>query len=84
MWKWTHNNPRYFSKYHHNYCCGKWNTSIEKGFPPFPPPHLGQVDILIIRDDFQTLVDIVILDPIRMNMKFHALSMTMHAMMVAT
>jgi hypothetical protein len=40
MWEWTHNNPWYSSKYCHNYCCGKWNTSIDKGFPPFPPPHL--------------------------------------------
>ncbi len=36
MWEWTRNNPKYSSKYRHNYYCRKWNTYRER-FPTFFP-----------------------------------------------
>jgi hypothetical protein len=38
--KWMYNNPRYTLRYYCNWCFVEWNTCLEGGFPPFPPPHL--------------------------------------------
>jgi hypothetical protein len=39
LWEWMYNNPWHISRYHCNYCFGKWSTCLERGLPPFPLPH---------------------------------------------
>ncbi len=38
--EWMHSNPWYVLKYHYSYRVEKWSSHIEKGFSPFPPPHM--------------------------------------------
>jgi hypothetical protein len=54
--------PTIFLKYCHNYCFGEWNTHTKKSFQPFALPYS------MTRDDFWTLVNVVIFDSTRPNM----------------
>ncbi len=64
MREWVHCNPWYVSRYPCNYCIEKWSPHTKRGFSPFPPPHTKtQVDVVITRDNFRTLADVVIVDP---------------------
>jgi len=76
---WTHYSPWYFLAYCCNYCFGELNTCIEKGFPPFPPPHSTSNRYTYHE---RTLANVIIIDPTCPNMVQHAFSMTMHATIV--
>ncbi len=39
VWEWMQCSSWYSLRNRRNYCFGKWNTCIEKGFKPFSPPH---------------------------------------------
>ncbi len=68
LWEWAFSSPWHSSKYYYSYCFGKQNTCSKGGFPPFPSPHPMTIDILITKNDFHTLMDLVIANPTRTNM----------------
>ncbi len=61
MWEWMFYNSRYFSWYYCNYCFEKWNS--KKGSHLFLGHTWWQVDILIMKNNFWTLTNLVIVDP---------------------
>ncbi len=78
--KWMYNNPQHILRYCCNYCFGEWSTCSEGGLPPCPHHTWQQMDTLITKDCFQTLMDIVIVDLTCTNMVQQALMTTTHAM----
>jgi len=60
--EWTYSSPWHLLRYCCSYYFGDWNTSLAKGFPPLPSP--WQMDILISRNIFWTLRNVVIVNPI--------------------
>jgi len=79
MREWVHCNPWYVSRYPCNYCIEKWSPHTKRGFSPFPPPHTKtQVDIVITRNNFRTLADVVIVDSTHPNLVQCASTTTMH------
>jgi hypothetical protein len=66
--EWMYNNPRYTSEYYHNYFF-KSGTHVQKEVSHIFLHHIQwQMDILIIRHDFQTLMDVIIINLICINM----------------
>jgi hypothetical protein len=64
--EWTYNNPQCILEYYCNCCFEEWSTcSIVSHLLPC---HTQQrMDILITKDDFWTLMNIIIVDPIHTN-----------------
>jgi len=62
MWECTFYNSRYFSWYCCNYCFEKWNSK-KKISHLFLCHTWWQVDILITKNNFWTLTNLVIVDP---------------------
>jgi hypothetical protein len=59
-------------------------THVEKNVSHLFPHHTQkQVDIVITKDDFQTLVDIVIVNQIRIDLVQRALTMIVHVTTIA-
>jgi hypothetical protein len=58
--KCTHYSPWYSLGYRHNYYFGKWNTHTKRDFPPLYCHIQWWVDILITRNGFRTLINVVI------------------------
>ncbi len=79
-----HCSPWYALRYHYNYHVGEWSSHVKKGFPPFPRHTWRQMDIVIIKDDFQTLVNVVIVDSTHTNLVQRVSMTTLHATIVAT
>jgi hypothetical protein len=80
MREWLHSNPWYVSRYPCNYCIEKWSPHTKRSFSPFPPPHTKtQVDIVITRDNFRTLADVVIVDLTHPNLVQCASTTIVHA-----
>jgi hypothetical protein len=80
--EWMYSSPRYTSRYYHNYCFGEWSTCSKRGLPPFPHHNWWQMDILIIRDSFWNLLDIVIVDPTCTYMVQQASTTTSHVVIM--
>jgi len=80
----THFNPWYILKYSCNCHVKKWSSCTKKGFPPFLPPHTQKrIDIVITRNRFRTLADVVIVDPTHINLMQQASMTTKHWTTVA-
>ncbi len=69
----------YASKYYCNYHVGEWSSHTKEVSHLFLCHTWGQVDIVITKDGFWTLVDIVIADLTRTNLVQCALTTTTHA-----
>jgi hypothetical protein len=78
-----HCNPWYASKYYCNYRVGKWSSHTKEVSHLFSCHTQKQIDIVIIRNNFWTLANVVIVDPIHTNLVQHALTTT-HVTTVAT
>jgi len=83
MWEWTYYRPQYTSRYYCNYCLGQWNTSFQGGLPPFPSSHLTMNGYPYHKNNFQTLMHVVIIDLIHTYMVQWTLTTITHAMMMA-
>jgi len=84
VWEWMHCKARYVSRYNCSYCVEKWSSRTKRGFSLYLRHTETWVDIVIIRDDFWTVVDIVIVDSIRTDLVWFALMMIMHATIFGT
>lgn len=62
VWEWAHCSLWYISRYCCRYHVREWNSHIERSFPPFPCCTQRQMGIVMTRDGFWTLANIVIAD----------------------
>jgi len=65
--EWVHCNPWYVSRYCWNYRIKKWNSCTQRW-----------MDIVIIRNNFCTLADIIIANPSHIDLVQHVSTMIMH------
>jgi hypothetical protein len=77
-----HCNPWYALKYCCNFHIEKWSSRTKRGFSPFPHHTWRQMDIIITRDNFQTLTNIVIANPTHTNLVQHASTTIVYATIV--
>jgi hypothetical protein len=82
MWEWMHCRPWYVLKYCCSYHIKKWRSHTKRGFPPFPHHTQKWVDIVITRNDFWILVDVIITNLILTDLVQHVLIMITHVTIV--